>query len=83
MGRRERRREADGRYSKMKSEFETWPATPVEGTLEFNELTLRYVTSRSCFFLKNGAAGVGRPFEKARGQRAEVRLTFAHLASDL
>jgi len=45
----------------MKSEFETWPATPVEASLEINELPLRPGTSRSCFFSINGAAGVGRP----------------------
>ena len=56
------RRDQTESNSKMKSEFETWPATPVAASLEINELTLRPGTSRSCFFLTNGAAGVGRPF---------------------
>jgi hypothetical protein len=80
----------------MKSEFETWPATPVEASLEINEVTLRQETSRGRFFLTNGAAGVGRPFErqKAEGrrqkseissQRSEIRdqLLLCHLTSDL
>jgi len=45
----------------MKSEFETWPATPVEASLKINELPLRPGTSRSCFFFKQteqpGSAG--------------------------
>jgi hypothetical protein len=61
----------------MKSEFETWPATPVEASLEINEVTLRQETSRGRFFLTNGAAGVGRPFERqkaeGRRQKAEIR----------
>ena len=73
MGRSEKTAGPDGSNSEMKSEFETWPATPVEASLEINEVTLRLVTSRSCFFLTNGAAGVGRPFEKSRGQRSDVR----------
>jgi hypothetical protein len=73
----------------MKSEFETWPATPVEASLEINEVTLRQETSRGRFFLTNGAAGVGRPFERRkaeiRDQQSEVRnqrSAFA-LPSDL
>jgi RNA polymerase sigma-70 factor (ECF subfamily) len=57
--------------SKMKSEFETWPATPVEASLHVNEITSPPGTSRSCFFLTNEAAGVGRPFSNiANGQLA-------------
>jgi hypothetical protein len=61
----------------MTSEFETWPATPVEASLEINEIISSTGTSRSCFFLTNGAAGVGRPFEKAevRSQRSEVKIS--------
>jgi hypothetical protein len=61
--------------SKMKSEFETWPATPVEASPEFNEVILLNGTSRSCFFLTNGAAGVGRPSREieSRGQRTAIR----------
>ena len=71
--------------SKMKSEFETWPATPVKASLEINAVTLRHETSRSCFFLTNGAAGVGRPFEKAddRCQTTELSTKFSGLAFDL
>jgi hypothetical protein len=69
--------------SMMKSEFETWPATPVEASLEINELPLRYGTSRSCFFSKKGAAGVGRPFEKrtsaVRDRRPAERLLLSVL----
>jgi hypothetical protein len=72
----------------MKSEFETWPATPVEASLEINEVTLRQETSRGRFFLTNGAAGVGRPFERqkaegrnqrsaVRGQKSEISFCFA------
>jgi hypothetical protein len=61
MGRSEKTAEQTMSNSKIKSEFETWPATPVEASLEINELTLSYETSRSASFLTNGAAGVGRP----------------------
>lgn len=73
-----KRRNQTGSNSMMKSEFETWPATPVEASLEINEVTLRYGTSRSASFLTNGAAGVGRPSEeeKVRSQRSEVRCVF-------
>jgi hypothetical protein len=57
-----KRRDRTERNSKMKSEFETWPATPVEASLNISEITSPLGTSRSCFFLTNGAAGVGRPF---------------------
>jgi hypothetical protein len=56
-----KRRDQKVSNSKMKSEFETWPATPVEGSLKITELTLLDGTSRSASFLTNGAAGVGRP----------------------
>jgi hypothetical protein len=36
-----KRRDQTESNSKMKSEFETWPATPVEASLEINEITCR------------------------------------------
>jgi hypothetical protein len=57
--------------SKMKSEFETWPATPVEASLESTKL-LCIRNQPELLLLKNEAAGVGRP-SKARGQRSEIR----------
>jgi hypothetical protein len=56
----------------MKSEFETWPATPVEASLEIDEITLPPGTSRICFFLTNGAAGVGRPFSNIANWRLPI-----------
>ena len=69
----------------MKSEFETWPATPVEASLEINEVIFCYGTSRSASFSTNGAAGVGRPFEKreVRGQISEVSMILTGLTSDI
>ena len=66
------RREQMESNLKMESEFETWPATPVEASLEINELTLRPATSRSCFFLTNGAAGVGRPSSNIANWRLPI-----------
>jgi hypothetical protein len=69
----------------MKSEFETWPATPVEASLEINEVIFCYGTSRSASFSTNGAAGVGRPFEKreVRRQISEVSMILTGLTSDI
>ncbi len=75
MGRSEKTAGAGGGCSKMTGEFETWPATPVEASLEIDEVTLRYETSRSASFSTNGAAGVGRPFEKDRGQMSESQMS--------
>jgi hypothetical protein len=66
------RRDRTEGNSTMKGEFETWPATPVEASLEINELTSRLGTSRSCFFLTNGAAGVGRPFSNIANWRLPI-----------
>jgi hypothetical protein len=65
----------------MKSEFETWPATPVEASLEINEVIFCYGTSRSASFSTNGAAGVGRPFEKR--EVSEVSMILTGLTSDI
>jgi hypothetical protein len=65
----------------MKSEFETWPATPVEASLEINELPLRPGTSRSCFLFKQmeqpGSAG------HSTKQKSEVSTKFSGLASGI
>jgi hypothetical protein len=63
----------------MKSEFETWPATPVEASLEITEVALRYGTSRSASFLTNGAAGVGRPSTHCQLAIADCRFEEARL----
>ena len=48
----------------MKSEFETWPATPVEASLQSMKiLSAPDLTEVASFFLQNEAAGVGRPSE--------------------
>jgi hypothetical protein len=61
MGRSEKSAEPEGEGNlKMKSVFETASNT-VAVSLEIGEVILPCGTSRSCFFLTNGAAGVGRP----------------------
>jgi hypothetical protein len=77
-----KRRDQTSSNSKMKSEFETWPATPVKASLEINELPLRPGTSRSCFLFKQteqpGSAG------HSTKQKSEVSTKFFGwpLASD-
>ena len=66
----------------MKSEFETWPATPVEASLDINELSLRY-QPELLLFLTNEAAGVGRPFDKADGQKSVQSFLDWPLTSDI
>ena len=56
---------------KMRSVFETASNT-VAAPLNISEVTWLDGTSRSCFFLTNGAAGVGRPSEE-RGQGSDAR----------
>jgi hypothetical protein len=68
----------------MKANLKTWPATPVEASLEINELTLRSGTSLSCFFFQiNGAAGVGRPSERAEVKMSDFRQESITLTSDI
>jgi hypothetical protein len=56
---------------KMKSEFETWPATPVEASLEVNEVTC--VMELVGVLLFNKRSSRGRPaIRKERGQRSEI-----------
>jgi hypothetical protein len=70
----------------MKSAFETASNT-VTAVLGIDEIKSPDRTSRSCFFLTIGAAGVGRPSKtEVRDQKSEVRkqeLTSGILTSDL
>jgi hypothetical protein len=73
----------------MRSAFETASNT-VRASLEISEVNSACGTSRSCFFLTIGAAGVGRPSERTSVQRSEIggqkassALTPAYLTSDL
>ena len=55
------RRDQTESKSKMKSEFETWPATPVEASLEINELLSALALAGVASFLNKteqpGSAG--------------------------
>ncbi len=63
----------------MRSVFETASNT-VSAPLEVREVIFLDRTSRSCFFLTIGAAGVGRPSERTRGQKSAVRGQSARIA---
>lgn len=46
----------------MKANLKRGQQHPLKASLEINAVNLRHRTSRSCFLLTSGAAGVGRPF---------------------
>jgi hypothetical protein len=56
----------------MKSEFETWPATPVEASLQSMKILSAPDLAEVASFLQNEAAGVGRPSEKQRSLTSEL-----------
>jgi hypothetical protein len=73
----------------MKSEFETWPATPVEASLEINELTLHPGPAGVASFTKRSSRG--RPAIRESGcqmsdNRSQYKVFWAdlwHLNSDI
>jgi hypothetical protein len=78
----------------MKSEFETWPATPVEASLEINEVTLRQGNQPGSLLFNKRSSRGRSAIRKAEGrrqkseissQRSEIRdqLLLCHLTSDL
>ena len=75
---------------KMKSEFETWPATPVAASLESTKL-ICILNQPELLHLTNEAAGVGRPSERQRsdisgqmsGRKTSLTSDLRPLISDL
>jgi len=65
----------------MKSEFETWPATPVEASLEIYELPLQPGISRSCFFFKQTEQPGSAGHSTKRMQLSEVSTELFGLTS--
>jgi hypothetical protein len=64
----------------MKANLKTWPATPVEASLEINDVTLSY-RPLQLLLSKRGAAGVGRP-SGMRGQVSDIRCQPSEVSCD-
>ena len=67
----------------MKSEFETWPATPVEASLEINELPLLWHPAGVASFL-NKWSSRGRPaIRQSRSPKSVQNFLELTLASEI
>lgn len=56
---------------KIKSEFETWPATPVEASLEINEVTFA-LHLPELLLSKKGSSRGRLAIRKGRGQMSDI-----------
>ena len=67
--------------SAIRANLKTWPATPVEASLEIKETNLRLSLAQIAPLAKEGAAGVGRLSED-RCQTSDVRCQVFLVATD-
>ena len=64
----------------MKSEFETWPATPVEASLEINEVTFALDLSAVASFKEREQPGsAGHPRAGTRCQISDVSILISDI----